>query len=35
MPDGDHGRWISYQELDELRDAARVRGEIGRQNELQ
>jgi hypothetical protein len=34
MPDGDLGRWISYQELEELHDAARVRGEIGNQNEL-
>jgi len=34
MPDGDLGRWISYQELDELHDAARVGGEISNQHEL-
>ena len=34
MPDGDQSRWLSYQELNELRDGARVRGEIGKQHEL-
>ena len=34
MPDGDQSHWISYQELNELHDGARVPGEIGKQHEL-